>query len=80
MTAEEKAILASTIKSATISLPTRWGEMAKVDVVLESGEKVRAFEYYSDELHFSESEFVGKTVAQANELWHQKNVRSIRGF
>ena len=36
------------------------------------------FSYYPDEISFSESEFIGKTVAQAKALRHERDVAYLR--
>ena len=44
----------------------------------EDGTRKKLFGYFSDELFFSESEFVGLTERQALNLWHKKDVAYLR--
>ena len=48
-------------------------KMPSVYVTLSNGDSVDLFEYYSDEISFSESEFIGLTVAEARNLKTHKD-------
>jgi len=76
--AQQEAQMALKIVSARITPPAGFGDMAKVFVTLENGEELKAFDYFDDELSFSTQEFVGKTLAQACDLRHQKDVAYLR--
>ena len=49
-----------------------------VHVTFEDGSKEKLFEYFSDELSFSETEFVGLTRDQAFDLRHGRDVSYLR--
>lgn len=59
--------------------PTRWDWSGnwEVLVLLSDGELTRAIAYYSDELTFSESEFLDLTIEGARELKFQKDQEYI---
>ncbi|MEI6218600.1 MAG: hypothetical protein WCP86_06850 [bacterium] len=48
-------------------------KMPEVSVVFEDGAKKRLFDYYPDEISFSESEFIGLTEAEALNLKFRKD-------
>lgn len=48
-------------------------KMPSVSVTLSNGESYNLFEYYPDEISFSESEFIGLTVAEARNLKTHKD-------
>lgn len=52
--------------------------MPSVNVTLSNGESFELFAYYADEVSFSESEFIGLTVAEANALITQKDIVFIQ--
>jgi hypothetical protein len=52
--------------------------MPKVEVTYEDGSTEVLFEFYPDELSFSESEFIGKTRDEALALRHNKDVAYLR--
>jgi hypothetical protein len=72
---------ALTIKTASISaMPqTIFEPMPVVNVVMSNGDNQRLFSYYPDEISFSESEFIGLTVAEAMSLRSRKDVAYIQG-
>jgi hypothetical protein len=72
---------APTITTASISaMPkTIFDPMPIVNVVMSNGDSRRLFSYYSDEISFSESEFIGLTVAEAMSLRTRKDVAFIQG-
>lgn len=49
-----------------------------VHVELDSGEEKVAFRYYSDELSFSSSEFIGKTMEEVDQLFLKKDTAYLR--
>jgi beta-lactam-binding protein with PASTA domain len=53
-------------------------QMPSVNVTLSNGESLKLFEYYPDEISFVESEFIGLTVAEAENLLTQKDVKYIQ--
>ena len=55
----------------------RWEE-DKIYATFEDGTKKKLFGFFSDELCFSESEFIGLTESQAFELRHNKDVAYLR--
>lgn len=67
------------IKSAKITAMPRpmpegmFDPMPKVIATLEDGSVETLFEYYPDELSFTESEFVGLTVAEGRSLKTKKD-------
>ena len=52
--------------------------MPSVRVEYEDGSSEELFDYYPDELSFTESEFVGLTKEQAMRLRHDKDVSYLR--
>jgi len=68
------------IKSATISpMPkSMFDRMPTVTVTLEDGSKKVLFDYYPDEISFTQSEFVGLTVSEAHALKQRKDVEYLR--
>jgi hypothetical protein len=53
--------------------------LPRVVVTTELGFVVELFEFYPDEISFSEFEFVGKTVSHARGLKGQKDSAHLRG-
>jgi len=51
---------------------------AKVVVTFDDGSTKELFTFYSDELSFSEQEFVGLTEKQAHALHYQRDVAYLR--
>lgn len=47
-------------------------------VTLDSGETKRLGGYFPDELRFEESEFVGLTFEQANQLMRERDIAYLR--
>lgn len=68
----------SKIVSAQITLPQRFGDMARVTAKMSDGSEMMVFEYFSDELHFTAEEFEGLTIDQACELKFRKDVAYLR--
>lgn len=46
----------------------------RIIATLENGTEHLLFHYFPDELHFTEAEFVGKTIQQAEKLRRAKDV------
>jgi beta-lactam-binding protein with PASTA domain len=53
-------------------------QMPSVTVTLSNGETLKLFEYYPDEISFVESEFIGLTIEEAENLLTQKDVKYIQ--
>jgi len=53
-------------------------QMPTVRVTLSNGETMKLFEYYPDEITFVESEFIGLTVAEAENLLTRKDVKYLQ--
>jgi len=53
-------------------------QMPTVRVTLSNGETMKLFEYYPDEITFVESEFIGLTVAEAENLLARKDVQFLQ--
>ena len=52
--------------------------MPQVIVTFENGEEKMLFEYYPDEISFTESEFIGLTESQARNLRVQKDKKYLQ--
>jgi hypothetical protein len=52
--------------------------MPTVFVTTGDGKEQELFTYYPDEISFAESEFIGLTLQQANDLRHKKDVAFLR--
>lgn len=52
--------------------------MPKVIVTFENGETKELFEFYPDEINFSEDEFVGLTERDARKLKYKKDVDYLK--
>ena len=52
--------------------------MPKVTVTYDDGSTEELFQYFPDEISFTESEFIGLTSEQAHELRHRKDVAYLR--
>jgi len=60
-------------------MPKKFGDpMPFVTATFEDGSKEMLFEYYPDEISFTEAEFIGLTKDQAIELRHKKDVDYLR--
>lgn len=53
-------------------------DMPKVAVTYNDGKEETLFQFYPDELSFSESEFIGLTRDQAMSLRHRKDVAYLQ--
>lgn len=67
-----------TIVEATVTLPSGWGQQAKVSAKLSDGTETDVFRYYSDELHFSSEEFKGLTLEQAHALRQKRDIAYLQ--
>jgi hypothetical protein len=56
----------------------RFGPPPEVFATLEDGREVKLFDYYPDELSFSEHEFIGLTEAEGRRLKFKKDVAFLR--
>lgn len=52
--------------------------LPKVNVVFDDDTTAELFEFYPDELSFSEVEFIGLTEDEAYDLRHKKDVAYLR--
>jgi hypothetical protein len=52
--------------------------MPSVNVTLEDGATRKLFDFYPDEISFSENEFIGLTTAEAMALRHKKDVAYLQ--
>jgi len=52
--------------------------MPKVKAQFDNGDEKDLFEFYPDELSFTESEFIGLTVKQAHELRMKKDIEFLQ--
>jgi prepilin-type N-terminal cleavage/methylation domain-containing protein len=70
------------ITSARITnLPQQmFGPSPEVIATLEDGTEEKLFEYYSDEISFSPSEFVGLTAEEGRRLKFKKDKQFLQGF
>jgi UDP-3-O-acyl-N-acetylglucosamine deacetylase len=71
------------IVSCVIENDRFWAQFAMADpkhvmVTFEDGTTEEAFQYYSDELSFTEEEFVGLTMAEARTLHYKRDVAYLR--
>jgi len=53
-------------------------KMPEVKVTLSNGEEKTLFDFYPDEISFTESEFIGLTVEMAHRLRFEKDVKFIQ--
>ena len=53
-------------------------QMPSVTVTLSNRKTLKLFEYYPDEISFVESEFIGLTVEEAENLLTQKDVKYLQ--
>lgn len=67
-----KAASGPTITTAIIAVH-EWGHSV-VEVDLSDGTSKRLFQFYADEISFTEQEFIGLTVEQAGALRHNRDV------
>ncbi|HPJ12951.1 MAG TPA: hypothetical protein PLV00_06160 [Caldisericia bacterium] len=53
-------------------------QMPSVRVTLSDGNTLSLFEYYPDEISFVESEFIGLTIEEAENLLFKKDVKFLQ--
>ena len=53
-------------------------KMPEVNVILSNGEEKILFEFYPDELSFTEAEFIGLTEEMAHRMKFEKDVKYIQ--
>lgn len=59
--------------------PTGFGQpMPEVKVTFDNGESKTLFDFYPDEISFTEVEFIGLTEREATQLKHTKDVAYLR--
>lgn len=82
MTQDQRKIIAARIgpmpRPMSAGLAGAFDPMPDVTVTLEDGEVKRLFEFYPDELSFTESEFIGLTECEAHALRRQKDIDYLR--
>lgn len=57
-----------------------YDKKSSVKVLLDNGEEHFLFDFYSDEITFTESEFIGLTLDTARRLKYDKDVGFIRSY
>jgi len=62
---------------ATTAFVREDGRLA-IYAYMRTGHEVRLFAYYPDELSFSSSDFIGKTVHEARELFMRRDGAYLR--
>jgi hypothetical protein len=55
-------------------------KLPSVKVVLDNGEEHTLFEFYPDEISFTESEFIGLTIDFAKRLKYEKDIWHIQSY
>lgn len=53
-------------------------QMPSVYVQMSNGESVQLFEFYPDEISFTESEFIGLTLDEARRLKYERDLEYIK--
>ena len=53
-------------------------KMPEVKVTLDNGEELVLFDFYPDEISFTESEFIGLTIEEAKKLKFEKDLKYIQ--
>ncbi len=67
------------IKARITEMPKElFAPMPKVYVTLENGEQEFLFEYYPDEISFTQEEFIGLTVKEAHALKTKKDLEYLK--
>lgn len=54
------------------------GGVSEVVATMSNGTEVSLFSYYPDELTFTEEEFAGLTLEQAQDLHYQRDLKYLR--
>jgi hypothetical protein len=66
------------ITACNIEVGQGFGSDNKVNVTYEDGTVENILRYFSDEISFTEDEFIGLTKDQAMDLFHEKDVAYLR--
>lgn len=69
---------AAKVVSAVIEAPRRRGDYAKVVATFDTGVTETVVEYFSDELSFQPSEFIGLTREQCSDLFREKDIAYLQ--
>ena len=69
------------ITAKSINFPPRatWYDMQSVVATMSDGSVQDVFQFYSDEISFSERELVGLTIDEMKQLRFKKDVAYIQG-
>ena len=79
MNSPEPVIVKCSIGTYPRTLPEgMFDKMPEVKVTLSNGEEKTLFEFYPDELSFTETEFIGLTVEMAHHLRFEKDVKFLQ--
>lgn len=74
----QKIVKARIEKGSTTRFTDPYFGQGRVFATLEGGSEEFLFTYYLDELSFTEEELVGKTVEEARQLRHQRDVAYLQ--
>lgn len=79
MTSSETVIISCSIGPYPRPMPEGMlDSMPKVRVRFNTGEEIELFEFYPDEITFSESEFIGLTEESARRLKFERDIKYIQ--
>ena len=79
MTSSETVIISCSIEPCPRPMPEGMlDSMPKVRVRFNTGEEKELFEFYPDEISFSESEFIGLTEEAARRLKFERDIKYIQ--
>lgn len=79
MTNSEPKIIKCSIGPFPRPMPQgMFDKMPEVKVVLENGEEHTLFDFYPDEISFTESEFIGLTLESAKRLKYVRDLKYIQ--
>lgn len=79
MTSSEPVIVSCSIGPFPRPMPEgMFDSMPKVKVIFNTGEEKELFEFYPDEINFTESEFIGMTEESARRLKFERDVKYIQ--
>lgn len=68
------------VKCSISAMPKNFTDpLPKVTVTFEDGSEKMLFDYYPDEIYFSQDEFIGLTEKQAYDLRSKKDIDYLRG-
>jgi hypothetical protein len=71
-------ITAVTIAPSPQAIAMHLTEPRQVTATLDDGTTVALFDYYSDELTFTEADLLGRTLDEAHALHHQRDLDWLR--